>query len=72
MVAGFRYPVVFDPEETDQNLPRMVSYNFFAEVLPGPHHVEVLYAGCCSRESGRAIWCGAVARADPRTGRARQ
>jgi hypothetical protein len=47
-VPGFATPVVFDPEETDPNLPRMVSYNFFAEVLPGPHTVEVLYAGCCS------------------------
>jgi hypothetical protein len=47
-VGGLATPVVIDPEETDQNLPRMVSYHFFAEVLPGPHTVEVLYAGCCS------------------------
>jgi hypothetical protein len=41
-------PVVADPEETDMNLPRMVSYNFFAEVQPGVHTVDVVFAGCCS------------------------
>ena len=47
-VAGIATPGVFDPEETDQNLPRMVSYTFFEQVNPGLHQVEVLFAGCCS------------------------
>lgn len=41
-------PIVFDPEETDMNLPRMVSYTFFKPVTPGNHTVDVLFAGCCS------------------------
>jgi hypothetical protein len=47
-VAGVPTPAVFDPEETDQNLPRMVSYTFFERIGPGSHLVEVLFAGCCS------------------------
>jgi hypothetical protein len=47
-VAGVATAGVFDPEETDQNLPRMVTYTFFAPVSPGLHQVEVLFAGCCS------------------------
>ena len=46
--GGIATPAVADPEETDQNLPRMVSYTFFKEVRPGPHTVDVLFAGCCS------------------------
>ena len=46
--VGIATPAVLDPEETDMNLPRMVSYNFFAEVQPGAHTVDVLFAGCCS------------------------
>jgi hypothetical protein len=38
------FPVVFEPEETDMNLPRMVAYNFFQEVDPGDHLVEVMVA----------------------------
>jgi hypothetical protein len=51
---------VFDPEETDQNLPRMVSYTFFDQVGPGAHQVEVLFAGCCSGAppQGVAAWAG--------------
>jgi hypothetical protein len=41
-------PIVFDPEETDRNNPRMVSYTFFKKVRPGTHTVDVLFAGCCS------------------------
>ena len=42
-------PVVFDPDESGAIGPyRMVAYNFFAEVGPGEHMVEVLFAGCCS------------------------
>src|SRR4030095_13994291 len=40
-------PVVWDPEETDKNLNRMVAFNFFASVPRGPHTVEVRWAGCC-------------------------
>lgn len=47
-VANVPTPAVFDPEESDQNLPRMVSYTFFEQVNPGLHQVEVLFAGCCS------------------------
>jgi hypothetical protein len=46
--VGIATPVVSDPEETDMNLPRMVAYNFFAEVQPGVHTVDVVFAGCCS------------------------
>jgi hypothetical protein len=45
--AGFATPVVADPEETDKNLPRMTAYTFFQEVSPGPHRVQVFFAGCC-------------------------
>ena len=40
-------PVVWDPEETDKNVARMVAYNFFDIVPPGTHRVEVRFAGCC-------------------------
>jgi hypothetical protein len=46
--GGIATPFVSDPEETDMNLPRMVAYNFFTEVRPGLHTVDVLFAGCCS------------------------
>lgn len=45
-------PVVWDPEETDQDQTRMVSYSFFADVDPGEHTIEVLFAGCCGDTSG--------------------
>ena len=32
-------PVVIESEETDQNLPRMVSHQFFVRVAPGNHVV---------------------------------
>jgi hypothetical protein len=41
-------PVVWDPEETNLNLSRMVSYTFFAQVNPGVHTVRLRFAGCCS------------------------
>ncbi len=46
---GIATPVVVDAEETDQNLDRMVSHDFFAVVEPGVHRIEVLFAGCCSQ-----------------------
>jgi hypothetical protein len=45
-------PVVWDPEETDKNLTRMVAYNFFASIGPGTHTVDVLFAGCCGLTGG--------------------
>lgn len=42
--GGIATPVVATIEETDQNYPRMVAYNFFAKVTPGLHTVEVLAA----------------------------
>lgn len=49
-------PVVWSPEETDQNLTRMVSYHFFEEVERGDHVVEVFFAGCCGdTSSGNTI-----------------
>jgi|SRR5215831_5044168 len=52
-------PVVFDPEETNLNVSRMVSYNFFAKVGRGTHTVRIRFAGCCSGSTGN----GAVVRA---------
>jgi hypothetical protein len=59
-VANVPTPGVFDPEETDLNLPRMVSYTFFDQVSAGSHQVEVLFAGCCSAAPpvGVAAWAG--------------
>jgi hypothetical protein len=39
--------VVWDPEEVDLNLSRMVAYNFFARVSNGVHTVRVRFASCC-------------------------
>jgi hypothetical protein len=47
-LLGFPTPVVYDPEETDLNQPRMVAHSFFKRVNPGVHQVEVRFAGCCS------------------------
>jgi len=54
-------PIVWDPEETDRNNPRMVSYTFFKKVTPGTHTVDVLFAGCCSAAApeGPAAYAGA-------------
>src|SRR5262245_56316903 len=50
-------PVVWDPAyltfrtvppTSRPELPRMVSYNFFTQVEPGDHIVEVRWAGCCT------------------------
>ncbi|MEP6902876.1 MAG: hypothetical protein ABJA66_14075, partial [Actinomycetota bacterium] len=46
--VGVATPVIADAEETDLNLERIVSHDFFAVVEPGRHRVEVLFAGCCS------------------------
>ena len=45
-------PVVWDPEETDKNLTRMVASNFFAAIGPGTHKIEVRFAGCCGLTNG--------------------
>lgn len=56
----FTTPVVADPEETGQNLPRMTAYTFFKVVEPGTHRVEVLFAGCCSASppASPLAWAG--------------
>jgi hypothetical protein len=41
-------PIVWDPEETDKNLPRMLSYTFFASLTPGAHTVRIRVASCCT------------------------
>ena len=41
-------PVVFDPEETNLNASRMLSYTFVATLGPGVHTVRIKFAGCCS------------------------
>lgn len=54
LLAGLP-PVVFDPDETQLGDSfngigpyRMVAYDFFANVRPGPHRIQVWFAGCCS------------------------
>jgi hypothetical protein len=54
-VPTVQAPVVWDPEETDKNLTRMVAYSFFAEVGGGTHSVEVLFAGCCGMTFGTNV-----------------
>jgi hypothetical protein len=51
-VPTVQAPVVWDPEETDKNLTRMVAANFFAAVGPGTHKIEVRFAGCCGLTNG--------------------
>ncbi len=51
-VPTVQAPVVWDPEETDKNLARMVAYSFFASVPAGNHTVDVLFAGCCGLTGG--------------------
>lgn len=48
-------PVVWDPEETDKNLTRMVAYSFFASIGPGNHTVDVQFAGCCGLTFGTTV-----------------
>lgn len=45
---GIAAPVIADAEETDLNLERIISHDFFAVVEPGRHRVDVFFAGCCS------------------------
>ena len=45
-------PVVWDPEETNLNVARMVSYTFFMKVGLGTHTVRIRFAGCCSPTPG--------------------
>jgi hypothetical protein len=52
--------VVWDPEETNFNLSRMLAYNFVARVTPGVHVVRVRFAGCCSANPGSAVVRAAV------------
>jgi len=53
-------PVVFDPEETNLNASRMVSYTFFSRVERGSHTVRIRFAGCCSPNPGSGLVRAAV------------
>jgi len=53
-------PVVFDPEETNLNVSRMVSYTFFSRVERGSHTVRIRFAGCCSPNPGSGLVRAAV------------
>jgi len=48
-------PVVWDPEESEKNVTRMVAYSFFATVAPGKHTVDVRFAGCCGLTGGVTV-----------------
>lgn len=48
-------PVVFDPEESDQNNGRMVAHSFVVPVAPGLRRVELKFAGCCSPNAGSGV-----------------
>jgi hypothetical protein len=54
-VPTVQAPVVWDPEETDKNLTRMVAYSFFASVPAGTHTVDVRFAGCCGLTGGVTV-----------------
>ena len=53
-------PVVFNPEETNLNISKMVAYTFFASVGHGKHVVRIRYAGCCSPNPGSGLVRAAV------------
>ena len=53
-------PVVFDPEETNLNASRMVSYTFLSRVDRGAHTVRIRFAGCCSPNPGSGLVRAAV------------
>ena len=53
-------PVVVDPEETDLNNSRMLSYTFFAQASPGIHTIRIKIASCCtSNPTGGLVVRGA-------------
>ena len=62
-VPTVQEPVVWDPEETDKNLNRMVAFNFFVPVARGSHLVEVRWAGCCGFTNGNTTTIATVANA---------
>jgi hypothetical protein len=53
-------PVVWDPEETEKNVNRMVAFNFFLPVERGLHLVEVRWAGCCGYTYGNTVTIATV------------
>jgi hypothetical protein len=53
-------PVVFNPEETNLNISKMVSYTFFSRVERGTHTVRIRFAGCCSTNPGSGLVRAAV------------
>lgn len=53
--VGFGVPIVSEPNTTEIevfDVPRMAAYNFFKEVGPGDHTVEVRLAACCGDPAG--------------------
>lgn len=48
-------PVLYDPEESDQNNGRMVAHSLLVPVSPGLHRVELKFAGCCSPNPGSGV-----------------
>jgi hypothetical protein len=60
-VPTVQAPVVWDPEETDKNVNRMVAFNFFVPVERGAHRVEVRWAGCCGFTNGNTTTIATVA-----------
>ena len=62
-VPTVQAPVVWDPEETDKNVNRMVAFNFFTAVESGAHVVEVRWAGCCGFTNGNTTTIATVANA---------
>ena len=62
-VPTVQAPVVWDPEETEKNVNRMVAFNFFMPVERGAHLVEVRWAGCCGFTNGNTITIATVANA---------
>lgn len=59
-VPTVQAPVVWDPEETDKNVNRMVGFNFFLPVERGSHLVEVRWAGCCGFTYGNTVTIATV------------
>jgi len=62
-VPTVQAPVVWDPEETEKNVNRMVAFNFFVPVARGAHLVEVRWAGCCGFTNGNTTTIATVSNA---------
>jgi hypothetical protein len=60
-VPTVQAPVVWDPEETEKNVNRMVAFSFFLPVTRGSHTVEVRWAGCCGFTYGNTVPIATIA-----------